>query len=177
MYKTIKNIAFLIAITITFSLTSCVDEPLETEVRTAEMEQAELQQLFDQVEANELVLDSTDLGVYFLVDSMGSGPLVQPGDTCFIKYIGQFLNGVVFDDSRNHPANPEGVWEIIYIDPDPQKRLISGFENGIGLMNKGARLDLIIPSELAYGNSGAMSPFTPLLFSVEMIDIKPVIEP
>ena len=173
MYKTIKNIAFLIAITLTISLTSCMDDVEEPTVRTPEMEEAELQLVFDQIAENELTLETTELGVYYLVDTMGTGPLVQPGDTCFIKYTGQFLDGTVFDDSRNHPENPDGVWELIF----KEVPLIPGFDDGIALMTKGTRLDLIIPSELAYGNSGAMPAYTPLIFSVEMVDIKPVIEP
>lgn len=174
MYKTIKSIAFLIAIVFTISMTSCMNDVEEPIVRTPEMEASELQQIFDQIAENELDLDSTDLGIYYLVDTMGTGPLVQPGDTCFIIYTGHFLDGTVFDASIYHPENPDGVWELIFKDIT----LISGFDDGIALMNKGTKLELIIPSELAYGaGNNTMPAYTPLIFSVEMVDIKPVIEP
>jgi FKBP-type peptidyl-prolyl cis-trans isomerase FkpA len=175
MYKTIKNIAFLIAIAFTFSLTSCIDDPEEPVVRTPEIEEAELQQVLDQIAEDGLELGTTDLGVYYLVDTMGTGPLVQPGDTCFLKYTGYFLNGVVFDASSNNPENIDGIWKIVY----KEVSLIEGFDDGIALMTKGTKLDLIIPSEFGYGINGyyTIPPYTPLLFSLEMVDIKPVIEP
>ena len=176
MYKTIKNIAFLIAIAFTVSLTSCVDKVEEREVRTPEMEEAELQQFLDQIVENELDLDSTDLGVYYLVDTMGTGPLVQSGDTCFLNYTGYFLNGQIFDASSNNPQNFDGIWEFIYL--DPTERSIPGFEDGLALMNKGTVLDLIIPSALAYGATGSYSipPYTTIMFSLELVDLKPVTE-
>jgi FKBP-type peptidyl-prolyl cis-trans isomerase FkpA len=173
MYKTIKNIAFLIAIAFTFSLTSCIDDPEVPAVRTLAMEQAELQQIFDNIEESELTIETTELGIYYLVDTMGTGPLVQAGDTCFIRYTGQFLDGTVFDASHFHQENPDGVWELIF----QEIPLIPGFDDGIALMNKGAKLDLIIPSEFAYGLGTTSIPaYTPLIFSVEMVDLKPFIE-
>jgi len=42
-------------------------------------------------------------------------------------------------------------------------------------MNKGAALDLIIPSEFAYGEtgSGLIEPYTTILFTLKMHDLKP----
>lgn len=172
MYKTIKNVALVLAIATSFFVTSCMDPIEEPEQRTPEMEAAELQQIFDQVAAEGLELDSTELGIYYLVDTMGTGPTPQPGDTCFLTYEGYFFSGMMFDASSNNPANKDGVWEIIYKDIS----LIPGFDDGISLMSKGTRLDIFIPSELGYGATGSYSipPYTPLLFSLEMVDLKPV---
>ena len=53
--------------------------------------------------------------------------------------------------------------------------LIKGFNDGIAILNKGAEADIIIPSGLAYGASGygGIAPYTPLVFSMEMRDLRP----
>jgi FKBP-type peptidyl-prolyl cis-trans isomerase len=48
--------------------------------------------------------------------------------------------------------------------------LITGFNEAISMMNKGADIDFIMPSKLAYGSTGAyeIEPYTPLGFNIKM---------
>lgn len=174
MNSTIKQITFIITFAVIIAITSCIPEDLEVEVRTLATEQAEINELLVQIEDAGLNVDTTNLGVYYIIDTLGTGLFPEFGDTLFLKYKGLYLDGYVFDDSNYHPENPGGVWEFVYTQGD----LISGFEDGIALMNKGTKLNMIIPSSLAYGEDGTrtIAPFSPLRFEAEMVNIKPFLE-
>jgi len=171
MFKTIKTVAFFFAITF-FMSTSCLDKGVEEPSRTAEMEQAELEKIISDLVSEGYDVDTTDLGVYYIVHEAGEGPLAQAGDTCFLEYGGFLLDGFVFDASSFHYV--DSTWQFVYKDDD----LIPGFDDGIALMNKGAELDLFIPSFLGYGPypNGDIPAYSTLLFSVKMRDLKPKVE-
>lgn len=171
MFKTIKTVAILFTITF-FMSTSCLDEGVEEPSRTAEMEEAELEEVISNLESEGFNVDTTDLGVYYIVHEVGEGPLAQAGDTCFLEYAGFLLDGFVFDASAFHYE--DSIWQFVYKDIN----LISGFDDGIALMNKGAELDLLIPSSLGYGAypNGDIPAYSTLLFSVKMRDLKPKVE-
>ena len=53
--------------------------------------------------------------------------------------------------------------------------MIAGWDEGIALLNKGAKARLVIPSELGYGASGAggvIPPNATLIFDVQLVDFK-----
>ena len=93
----------------------------------------------------------------------------QAGDTCYLEYTGYLLDGTIFDTSHDHYI--DGIWDLIYKDI----QLIPGFDDGIALMGKGAELDMIIPSYLAYGayGYGYIPPYSTIIFSAKMHDLKP----
>jgi FKBP-type peptidyl-prolyl cis-trans isomerase FkpA len=151
---------------------SCIEPIGEPEERTPSLEAFELNQVLANIEADGYDLDTTDLGIYYIVHKEGEGNFPEPGDTCRLEYSGFFLDGVIFDASAFHYA--DSTWEFVYKEID----LISGFDDGIALMNKGAEIDMIIPSGLAYGEygSGNIPPYSPIMFSAKMRDIKPPVE-
>ncbi|HSH20856.1 MAG TPA: FKBP-type peptidyl-prolyl cis-trans isomerase, partial [Draconibacterium sp.] len=148
---------------------SCGDN-FETPSRTPETEQSELKQAIANIEAGGYDVDTTDLGVFYVMHEEGTGPLTQQGDTCYLIYTGYFLNGLIFDSSGYY--YPDSVWQFNYLDV----ALIPGFNDGIALLKKGAKADIIVPSNLAYGptGQGEIQPYTPLVFSLIMRDLKPV---
>lgn len=95
----------------------------------------------------------------------GDGPKPSVGDTVHVHYTGTLENGTKFDSShdRGQPiAFPLG-----------QGRVIKGWDEGIALLNKGAKARLTIPPELGYGAQGAggvIPPNTTLIFEVELVD-------
>jgi FKBP-type peptidyl-prolyl cis-trans isomerase FkpA len=147
--------------------TSCVntDEP----ERTAETEQQELNEAIAKLEKANYNVDTTDLGVFYIMNKMGTGAYPQKSDTCYLIYTGFFLNGVIFDASAYYFQ--DSIWKFNYLEVN----LIPGFNDGIALLNKGAEADIIIPSNLAYGSSGygEIPPYTPLVFSMKMRDLRP----
>ncbi|WP_460608112.1 FKBP-type peptidyl-prolyl cis-trans isomerase [Hymenobacter terrigena] len=108
-------------------------------------------------------------GLYFLPITTNPGaarPVI--GNTVTVKYIGHFFDatGTVFDAS---PINSPLVFKY------GTNRLVPGFEEGIALMHKGDKAELLLPSALAYGvqgTSGSIGPNTAIRFEVEVTDIQ-----
>ncbi len=175
MLKSLRNGALFFVLVILLFASSCMPKTEEIETRTPEMEAQELNATIEKLEKDGFDVDTTELGIYYVMHEEGvdSLPLVQPGDTCFLEYTGYLINGTVFDASQDH--FPDGIWKFIFKKDD----FIPGFVDGIGLMKKGTKMDMIIPSEHAYGSygQGAIPPYSPLVFSVVMHDLKPVLHP
>lgn len=164
-----KTVAVFLLISSIFFTTSCLEVDEETSERSPEMEMRELNEALLSLIEEGYDIDTTDLGVYYVVHEEGEGPLAQEGDSLSLEYSGYFFGGQIFDASAYH--FPDGIWELIFA---PEK-LAPGFSDGLTVMNKGAGIDMIIPSEHAYGatGSGMIEPYTTILFAVKMHDLKP----
>lgn len=171
MQKYFKTITFiLIAAGLSFAF-SCNNEN-GIESRTFEDELAELDSMLNRKIEAGYDIDTTNLGVYYIVKQEGEGPLPVQDDTCSIDYLAYFPNGNLFDSSDDH--HPKGIWKFLYGEPD----MIPGLKNGIGRMNEGAIHEMMIPSNLAYGEkgTGTIPPYTTLIYIVEMHELGKVEE-
>ncbi|MEO8886512.1 MAG: FKBP-type peptidyl-prolyl cis-trans isomerase [Mucilaginibacter sp.] len=129
---------------------------------------------------NKLKTTKTATGLNYVINKPGAGAVPNVGDTVVVNYVGKFFNGKVFDTSIKAEAvkaklqiNPMNPYTPIHIAVGQQK-VIPGWDQGLMLLNKGAKATLIVPSSLAYGEQGnppIIAPFTPLVFDVEIIDI------
>ena len=173
--KNLKYTVLLVLFGIVFLFSSCLTDE-EKEERTYAMEMAELDELLEKVSNDGYDIDTTDLGVYYIVYEEGNTGIPSPaeGDTITIEYTGYFTDGSVFDSSKNY--FPDGLWTFIFM--DEEVGLIPGMTDGLSIMHTGAIYDLIIPSSLAYGptGSGLVPPYTSLIFTVTLHELKPVAE-
>ncbi len=167
MSKTIKTIAFIVTFSIPVLMFSCINTDVPE--RTAETEQQELKEAIAKLEKANYNVDTTKLGVFYVMNKLGTGSYPQKSDTCYLIYTGFFLNGGIFDASAYYAQ--DSIWKFNYLEVN----LIPGFNDGIALLNKGAEAEIIIPSSLAYGSSGygEIPPYTPLVFSMKMRNLKP----
>lgn len=106
----------------------------------------------------------TDSGLmYKFLDNKNSNK-PSKGEKVKVHYKGMLLDGTVFDSSfkRNQPIEfTLGIGQVI-----------KGWDEGISLLGVGDKASFIIPSDLAYGESGAggvIPPNATLLFEVELI--------
>ena len=55
-----------------------------------------------------------------------------------------------------------------------QMSLIPGWDEGVMGQSEGTKLQLIIPSAMAYGSQGAptIPPYSPLVFDLEILSVK-----
>lgn len=104
-------------------------------------------------------------GLYYVpVVTNAAGVRATAGKTVYVRYVGRFMDGRVFDSSGSAP------FSFVL----GRGRVIAGWDEGIALMHKGEKAKLLIPSALAYGASGAGStipPNTVIRFDVELMDV------
>lgn len=150
--------------------------------RNAELEKmktAEKTDIAKYIADNKLVVKTTPSGLKYVITKTGLKPKPLPGDTVVVNYTGKFLNGQVFDTSIQAVAQSAGVnepgrtFEPLKF-PVGHQQVISGWDEGLLLMNEGSKAIFVIPSNLAYGEQGYgnIPPMAPLVFDVELVSVK-----
>jgi len=133
----------------------------------AEREAAELKAQEDELNNVSAGFDKTDSGLRYKIIQEGNGKKPSKGATVSVHYKGQLLDGTEFDSSykRKQPIDfAIGVGQVI-----------AGWDEGIQLLKVGDKARMVIPSNLAYGSRGAggvIPPNAPLIFDVELMDVK-----
>jgi len=104
-------------------------------------------------------------GLQYKVIKAGTGKKPKINDTVTVNYRGTLIDGTEFDSSfrRGQPATflVSGV--------------IPGWTEALPLMGEGAKWQLFVPSNLAYGERGAggvIGPNTTLIFEIELISVQ-----
>jgi len=110
---------------------------------------------------------TTESGLKYIIIQEGEGVSPYASQFVSVDYTGYLADGTIFDSSidRGEPiVFPVGVGKVI-----------PGWDEGIMLLNIGAKARLIIPSDLGYGEQGAagiIPPNATLVFDVELLEIK-----
>jgi peptidyl-prolyl cis-trans isomerase A (cyclophilin A) len=111
--------------------------------------------------------EKTESGLRYQFIQKGDGKQAEKGKTVSVHYEGSLENGKVFDSSypRKKPIEFKlGIGQVI-----------EGWDEGIALLKVGDKARFVIPSDLAYGPSGAggvIPPNATLIFDVELMDVK-----
>jgi FKBP-type peptidyl-prolyl cis-trans isomerase len=128
------------------------------------------------LEENKITVKPTESGMYFVEIKKGSGPKLKDGDSVLVNYTGTLLSGSVFDTSDKDAAKAAGVFdERRPYEPIPVKvgahRLIPAWEEALTYMTVGSKAKLILPSKMGYGemSTGAIPPYSPLVFEMEVV--------
>jgi FKBP-type peptidyl-prolyl cis-trans isomerase FklB len=104
-------------------------------------------------------------GLQYKVMKAGTGKKPTSTDTVTTHYRGTLINGTEFDSSykRGQPVS------------FPVSGVIPGWTEALQLMEVGAKWQLVVPSNLAYGEKGAgnvIGPNATLIFEVELLSIQ-----
>jgi FKBP-type peptidyl-prolyl cis-trans isomerase FklB len=106
---------------------------------------------------------TTTTGLQYKVVEKGTGKKPGPEDTVTVHYRGRLIDGTEFDSSfkRNEPAT------------FPVKGVIAGWTEALQMMKEGAKWQLFIPADLAYGEKGVpgIGPNSVLIFDVELLKV------
>lgn len=128
----------------------------------AEANAAESQAFLDE-NASKDGVTVTESGLQYRVLESGDGTTPKAGDTVEVHYEGTLTDGTVFDSSyeRGEPVQFK-VGQVI-----------EGWQEALKLMSEGDTWELVIPSELAYGESGQgpIGPNEVLSFKVELLGV------
>ena len=104
-------------------------------------------------------------GLQYKVTKAGTGKKPKLTDTVTTQYRGTLIDGTEFDSSyrRGQPVS------------FPVTGVIPGWTEALQLMEEGAKWQLFIPPNLAYGERGAgrdIGPNATLIFEIELISIQ-----
>ncbi|MGE0770964.1 MAG: FKBP-type peptidyl-prolyl cis-trans isomerase [Cyclobacteriaceae bacterium] len=131
---------------------------------------------------NNIVAKKTESGLRYVITKPGRGANIEPGQLVSVNYAGYLLDGTIFDTSIEAVAREKGVFQ----EGRPYQPyaltagigmggVITGWEEAILLMNKGAKIRVYIPSTLAYGprqRSEVIKANSILVFDMELVDVK-----
>ncbi len=111
----------------------------------------------------------TESGLHYEVIKAAEGPKPKDSDTVKVDYIGTLVDGTEFDSSiaRGEPA-VFGVGQVI-----------PGWSEALQMMEVGSKYRVVIPSELAYGETGAppvIEPNSVLVFEIDLLGIEAAAE-
>jgi FKBP-type peptidyl-prolyl cis-trans isomerase FklB len=107
---------------------------------------------------------TTKSGLEYKVVTKGTGKQPSPTDQVTVNYRGTLIDGTEFDSSytRGQPAT------------FPVNGVIDGWQEVLPMMKEGAKWEVAIPSNLAYGERGTghgIGPNETLLFTIELIKV------
>lgn len=111
-----------------------------------------------------LDVSRTASGLYYIVHEEGTGSVTLPNQPFKAHYTGYFLDGKVFDTSRD-TGRP--IMHTV-------GGMIPGWNEALTTFKVGSKIQLLIPSHLAYGPSGfpgLIQPNTPLVFDMEILPL------
>ena len=136
----------------------------QVELEKVAKENEEKGKVYREKYAKEKDVKQTKSGILYRIEKMGEGASPTENDTVKVNYRGKLIDGTEFDSSykRNQPIEFQ------------LGQLIPGWVEGIGLIKKGGKIQLVLPPNLAYGDqqTGQIPPNSTLIFDIELLDVK-----
>jgi FKBP-type peptidyl-prolyl cis-trans isomerase len=156
----------------------------EQEVASKEKESASKEQMpiddkliQEYLKKNNINAQKTASGLYFVITQPGTGANPSKGQEVSMNYTGTLLDGTKFDSNEDPKFSHVETFKFKL----GTGQVIKGWDEGIALLNKGAKATLIVPSPLAYGkqempgnpnNPKGIPANSVLIFNVQMLDAK-----
>ena len=142
------------------------DKPCDTLQSKLDAGDKQAKAEYEQKFAKKDGVKSTKDGLLYKITEAGKGEAIKATDIVKVHYTGKLPDGKVFDSSveRGQPVEFK------------LNQVIKGWTEGLQLVKKGGKIELVIPPELAYGKQGAgdsIPPDATLYFDVEVLDVNP----
>ncbi|MCF0174652.1 MAG: FKBP-type peptidyl-prolyl cis-trans isomerase [Bacteroidales bacterium] len=122
---------------------------------------------FLEKKANEDGVVTAESGLLYKVIEAGSELKAKANDKVCVKYKGTLIDGTEFDKFDGEDGLEMDL-----------TRVIAGWTEGLQYVGEGGKIELYIPSELAYGerNMGTIKPGSTLVFDIEVVKVIPTPE-
>ena len=152
--KTNKMRAFLLIIVSIFIFVSCAKNETNFEPQTEA-------DILKYIADNNLNATKSDSGLYYVINTEGTGTRPTSTSNVTVAYKGYFLDGTVFDKS-----DANGISFGL-------NQVIAGWTEGITYFKEGGEGILLVPYNLGYGaNGGGIIPGgSVLIFDVKLISV------
>jgi FKBP-type peptidyl-prolyl cis-trans isomerase FkpA len=129
---------------------------------------SEIQSVQDYLSANNLTATQHCSGLFYSIESEGSGATPAACSYVSVKYVGKFTNGNIFDQTTGSNVATFYLSEVI-----------RGWTNAVPLIKAGGKIRLYIPPSLGYGsvdrkdsNGNVVIPANSILiFDVELLQV------
>jgi FKBP-type peptidyl-prolyl cis-trans isomerase len=157
-----KKSRFIVEVSLLFSfvllLGGCVKDKTCVP-KTVASEQATMQVY---ATANNMTVQAHPSGMLYQIVNAGNGATPNLASLVSVRYTGKLMNGTIFDSRTTTPT------EFVL------GQVITGWQLGVPLIQKGGTVRLIIPSSLAYGctATGPIPADAVLYFEIELVDVR-----
>ncbi|MGG6231066.1 FKBP-type peptidyl-prolyl cis-trans isomerase [Tenacibaculum sp. SDUM215027] len=150
-----RKILYLFIAILSFSCSSNSSDP-EEDIDYDAMNEVNIQKYLTE---NNLTAEKSETGLYYIIENEGRGSSPTYDSNVTVNYKGYFLSGEVFGEDDEVDFN--------------LTKVIPGFSEGIQYLKEGGNVSLIIPSKLAYGDTGSLTvpPGAVLIFEVTLLSI------
>lgn len=167
--KLFKRIFLLILPAILIS--GCLED------ESKELKDQERRQLNQYLEENDITVQPTASGLYFIELEEGTGRQAQMGDLADIDYKAQMVDGTMIYTSFEEVARDHDIFSenVLYgpIRLQIGATGIPGLEEGLQMMKEGGKAIMIMPSDInGYGsnNLGPAGPYTTHIYEVHLVN-------
>jgi FKBP-type peptidyl-prolyl cis-trans isomerase len=139
---------------------------IESPAAQGEKDDKLLQEYFTK---NNITPTKTQSGMYYVITRKGLGPMAKPGKKVTMNYTGKLMDGTVFDSNTDPSKGHVSPFSFTL----GVGQVIRGWDEGVQLLNMGAKATFYLPSGMAYGPQGnqGIPPNSNLIFDVEMLSI------
>lgn len=122
------------------------------------------------VENNNITVQPTESGLYYIETKEGDGRQPVDGDSVIINYVRMNLSGYIYETNIESVAQEYSIWNP-YVTYAPfgfcvgNVNIIEGWNEGIKFMKEGGEATLLLPSSIAYLN------YEPMLFEITLLNV------
>jgi FKBP-type peptidyl-prolyl cis-trans isomerase len=133
----------------------------------ADLKKKEGEALTKYLETNKITVAPTPSGCYFIESEKGKGMKIDSGTMVKLHFVVSLLDGKQIFSTRERAEPIEFEYGQRFDTP--------GFEEAIGMMTKGGKAKVIVPSSMGFGEQGRgtlVPAFSTLVYDVELIDVQ-----
>ncbi len=137
------------------------------EAEKIRMEAKEQRAIDDYLKANAITDAPTESGLYIFRQEEGEGDLAQWGEEVSVHYVMRNLKGEQLESSYDYGRPMSFVIG--------RGEMIPAIEEAVMTMAPGAKVTLITPSSLAFGEfdlGETLPPYSPLMIELELVEVK-----